>query len=101
MKNSIIRNFGLINTTEGYSYLALLFIAMPMKYLLGISMAVKIVGMIHGILFIMFLVLGVMAWNNAKWSLTQTIIFFIASLIPFGTFFTKSKIYSYEKASIN
>ena len=101
MENSIIRKFGLINTTEGYSYLALLFIAMPMKYLLGFAMAVKIVGMIHGILFIMFLVLGVMAWNNAKWSLNQTIIFFIASLIPFGTFFTKSKILSYEKASIN
>jgi len=101
MKNSAIRKFGLINTTEGYSYLALLFIAMPMKYLLGITMAVKVVGMIHGILFIIFLVLGVMAWKEATWSLNQTIIFFIASLIPFGTFFTKSKIYSYEKASIN
>lgn len=101
MKNSIIRKFGLINTIEGYSYLALLFIAMPLKYSLGFAMAVKIVGMIHGILFIMFLVLGVLAWIEAKWSLNQTIIFFIASLLPFGTFFTKSKIYSYEKASIN
>lgn len=101
MNSSIIKKFGLINTTEGYSYLLLLFIAMPMKYLLSIPLAVKVVGMIHGILFIMFLVLGVMAWREAKWSLNQTIIFFIASLIPFGTFFTKSKIYSYEKKSIN
>ena len=99
MKNSIIRQFGLINTTEGYSYLLLLFVAMPMKYLMGIAIAVKVVGMLHGILFIIFLVLGVMAWKEAKWSFVQTLIFFIASLIPFGTFFTKSKIYSYEEQS--
>jgi len=101
MNNSIIRKFGLINTTEGYSYLALLFIAMPLKYLLGFSIAVKIVGMIHGVLFVIFLVLGTFAWIEAKWSFAQTLIFFIASLIPFGTFFTKNKIYSYDKASIN
>ncbi len=101
MKNSIIKQFGLINTIEGYSYLALLFIAMPMKYLLGFSMAVKVVGMTHGVLFIMFLTLGLMAWKQTRWSLNQTIVFFLASLIPFGTFFTKSKIASYENTSIN
>jgi len=91
-----VKKFGLINTTEGYSYLALLFIAMPLKYMLGFPIAVKIAGMIHGVLFIIFLYLGVKAWIEAKWSLMQTIIFFIASLIPFGTFFTKKKIKSYE-----
>ncbi len=101
MKNSTIKNFRKINTIEGYSYLFLLFIAMPMKYVLDIPLAVKVAGMIHGTLFILFLLLGVMAWKKAKWSLSQTMIFFIASLIPFGTFFTKSKIYSYEKQSIN
>lgn len=101
MNNSLIKKFGLINTTEGYSYLVLLFIAMPMKYLFGFSLAVKVAGMMHGVLFIIFLVLGLMAWREAKWSFGQTIIFFIASLIPFGTFFTKSKIYSYVKESIN
>jgi len=101
MKNSVINKFGRINTMEGYSYLFLLFIAMPLKYVLDLAIAVKIAGMIHGILFIIFLVLGVMAWNKAKWSFGQTLIFFIASLIPFGTFFTKKKIYSYDRTSIN
>ncbi len=95
MKNSV-KNFGLINTVEGYSYLLLLFVAMPMKYIFGIAIATKIVGMIHGILFIAFLLLLVKAWEDAKWPLKDTIIFFIASLIPFGTFFTKKKIRSYE-----
>ena len=95
MRNEIVRKFGLINTIEGYSYLILLFIAMPMKYMLGFAIAVKIAGMAHGVLFIIFLYLGVRAWIATKWSFVQTLIFFIASLIPFGTFFTKSKIKSY------
>jgi len=91
-----VKKFRIINSIEGYSYLLLLFIAMPLKYALGFSIAVKIAGMIHGTLFIIFLYLGVKAWIEAKWSLMQTIIFFIASLLPFGTFFTKNKIKSYE-----
>ena len=57
MINKNVRNSGLINTIEGYSYIILLFIAMPLKYLAGIAIAVKIVGMIHGILFIAFCII--------------------------------------------
>jgi len=95
IKNSV-KKFGYINTIEGYSYLLLLFVAMPMKYILGYPMAVKIVGMIHGILFIIFCMLLIKAWQDAKWSFSESLIFFIASLIPFGTFFTKNRIKSYE-----
>ncbi len=94
--NNNVKKFGLINTIEGYSYLLLLFVAMPLKYILGFAIAVKIAGMLHGVLFIIFLYLGVKAWIEVKWSFMQTIIFFIASLLPFGTFFTKGKIKSYE-----
>lgn len=91
-----VKNFRIINTIEGYSYLILLFIAMPMKYLMDIAIATKIVGSIHGFLFILFMVLLVLAWKDAKWSIKESAIFFIASLIPFGTFFTKKRIQSYE-----
>ena len=94
--NKNVKNFGLINTIEGYSYLILLFVAMPMKYLLGFPLAVKIVGMAHGVLFIAFCILLVIAWQDKKWAFRENIIFFIASLIPFGTFFTKKRIASYE-----
>ncbi|MCW8894358.1 MAG: DUF3817 domain-containing protein [Sulfurimonas sp.] len=96
MVNENVKKFGVINTVEGYSYIILVFIAMPMKYMLDIPMAVKVVGMIHGILFILFCVLLVKAWQESKWSFKNSVIFFIASLIPFGTFFTKSKIKTYE-----
>jgi integral membrane protein len=95
IKNNV-KKFGQINSIEGYSYLLLLFIAMPMKYAFGYPMAVKIVGMIHGILFIIFCYLLLKAWNEAKWEFKESVIFFIASLIPFGTFYTKSKIKAYE-----
>ena len=95
VKNSV-KKFKLINTVEGYSFLILLFIAMPLKYILGFPLAVKIAGMIHGVLFIIFCVLLVIAWQDSKWNFKENIIFFIASLIPFGTFFTKKRIASYE-----
>ncbi|MDY0232878.1 MAG: DUF3817 domain-containing protein [Sulfurimonas sp.] len=98
IKNSV-KKFGYINTIEGYSYLLLLFVAMPMKYLLGIAVAVKIVGMIHGILFIIFCALLIKAWEETKWPFSESLIFFIASLLPFGTFFTKKRIKSYEPLS--
>jgi integral membrane protein len=95
MKNSV-KKFGLINTVEGYSYLILLFIAMPLKYILALPIAVKIAGMTHGILFIIFCILLVQSWLDTKWAFRENIVFFIASLIPFGTFFTKKRIQSYE-----
>ncbi|ABB44539.1 conserved hypothetical protein [Sulfurimonas denitrificans DSM 1251] len=96
MKNKSVVRFGQINTIEGYSYLVLVFIAMPMKYIFGIPVAVKVVGMIHGILFIIFCLLLIKAWQETKWSHKENLIFFIASLIPFGTFFTKNRIKTYE-----
>ena len=94
IKNSV-KKFSFINTIEGWSYLILLFIAMPMKYMFEMPMAVKIAGMAHGILFIIFCLLLVQAWQDTKWKFRENIIFFIASLIPFGTFFTKKKINAY------
>jgi len=91
-----VRRFGIINTVEGYSYLALLFIAMPLKYLLGVAIAVKVVGMIHGLLFISLVLLMIPAYFQAQWKFKCNLLFFIASLVPFGTFYTRAKIKAYE-----
>lgn len=77
---------------EGTSLLLLLLVAMPMKYMLGIPEAVKIVGPIHGVLFIFFnLVLFTHAAKGHLGFLT-TFTGFIASLIPVGTFIFKAKM---------
>jgi integral membrane protein len=95
IKNNVKR-FRQIGMIEGYSFLILLFIAMPIKYILGYPIAVKIVGMTHGILFIVFCLLLAKAWYDARWSFKESTLFFVASLVPFGTFFTDKKIKVYE-----
>lgn len=76
---------------EGSSLLLLLFVAMPLKYYAGMAEAVRIIGPIHGILFLAFVVL--LFSHGAKRELTflKTIAGFIASFIPFGTFIFKAK----------
>ena len=69
---------------------------MPLKYMFEFPIAVKIAGMAHGILFIVFCALLMKAWEETSWSFKDSTIFFIASLIPFGTFFTDKKIKTYE-----
>lgn len=96
MINNKVKRFRIINTAEGYSYLALLFIAMPLKYLLGVALAVKVIGMLHGVLFLALVALMIPAYLEAKWKFKCNILFFIASLIPFATFYTSKKIQAYE-----
>ncbi|MCD6258576.1 MAG: DUF3817 domain-containing protein [Helicobacteraceae bacterium] len=95
MKNSV-NQFRKIGIIEGYSYLLLLFVAMPLKYFMDYPIAVKVVGMAHGILFIIFCILLALAWQKARWSLRESTLFFVASLIPFGTFYTDKKVKIYE-----
>jgi len=96
MLNNAVYTFRKLGNIEGYSYLILLFVAMPLKYMMNYPIAVKIVGMLHGILFILFCIYLALAWKKAQWSFKESALFFIASLIPFGTFFTDKKIKPYE-----
>lgn len=95
-KLSWLRKAGI---AEGISFLVLLGIAMPLKYIFHQPMAVKIFGWIHGILFVTFLGL---AWEvktdrnrSLKWFATA----FLAAIIPTGTFFFDKKLKEEEKIS--
>jgi len=79
---------------EGSSLLLLLFVAVPLKYYMGIPEAVKIIGPIHGVLFLTFLVLLFSHASKKDLSLGKTIAGFFASFIPFGTFIFKAKVLS-------
>jgi integral membrane protein len=76
-----------IGIWEGFSYLILLFIAMPLKYKLDKPEAVRWMGSAHGFLFVLFAVVLLYAWNEKALSLRTILKAFILSLIPFGTFF--------------
>ena len=83
--------FRIIALLEGVSYIVLLFIAVPIKYILHDEFYVKMLGMPHGILFIMYILLAFKIRNRMNWNLNQFIIIIISSLIPFGTFYVDSK----------
>lgn len=70
---------------EGVSFLLLL-AAMPFKYALGQPIGVRVLGPIHGVLFVMFVVALVRAATMHEWKIGRSALAFLASLVPFGTF---------------
>jgi integral membrane protein len=83
----MIKAFRIITLLEGFSLLALLFLAMPLKYIWNVPQMVQVVGMVHGILFLLFAVLAILVFYELKWSLKTFGIVMFASLIPFGAIY--------------
>ena len=76
----------LVGMLEGISFLVLLGIAMPLKYVWGNPTAVSVVGMAHGILFIAYCLFLCFAWGETKWPFGRATLVFLACLVPFGPF---------------
>ncbi|MCC6181852.1 MAG: DUF3817 domain-containing protein [Bacteroidia bacterium] len=90
MQNSVITKWFLIlGKIEGYSYLVLLFFAMPLKYFYNTPEYVRPVGSVHGLLFVAFMILLAAMFFKVKLSFKKACMAFLLSLIPFGTFFLK------------
>jgi integral membrane protein len=83
--------FRIISFLEGVSYLLLLFIAVPIKYFQGDASYVKMLGMPHGILFMLYIVLAIVLQKQMKWNLKNLGIVLLASILPFGTFYVDKK----------
>jgi integral membrane protein len=90
----MIKLFRLITLLEGSSYLLLLFVAVPLKYLMGDESYVKLLGMPHGVLFIAYIILSFVMRKKMNWNTTSFIIILLASIIPFGTFYVDKKYLS-------
>jgi integral membrane protein len=86
MPQTPIARLRLIAMLEGLSFLVLLGIAMPMKYLGGIDAAVKVVGWTHGVLFVALCAALVLAMRAAHLRPLHGAAVFVAALIPFGPF---------------
>ena len=84
---------------EAVSFLVLLGIAMPLKYVWGFPLAVKIVGSIHGGLFVVFGIALLLSWHSAKWPLSRVALIFIASFLPVVPFFLDKRIKGWEQES--
>jgi integral membrane protein len=76
--------FRLVSIVEGLSYALLVFVAMPLKYGLDLPQMVRVIGMVHGLLFITFVVTLVSAATSRQWSASRAGLLFAASMVPLG-----------------
>lgn len=71
---------------EGLSYLVLLGIAMPLKYAAGMPEAVRVAGMAHGVLFMLFCAVLAAVWLRHRWPMARAALVFASALMPVATF---------------
>ena len=64
----MVKSFRIVALFEGISYVLLLFIAVPVKYLLDDPQYVKLLGMPHGLWFMIYIIMAVMINADGKWS---------------------------------
>ncbi|MCA9507661.1 MAG: DUF3817 domain-containing protein [Myxococcales bacterium] len=93
--------FLFLGRLEGTSFLLLLFIAMPLKYYAHLPVAVKILGPVHGFLFLGYVVWALWCGLELKWSSKKYFLAFLAAVFPFGTFifekfYFKNKVEKYS-----
>lgn len=84
--NKNLRIFKKVGILEAISFLLLLFIAMPMKYMMDFPLMVKYVGWAHGVLFIAYIAMLIITADEQKWTFKWVFFGFVAALIPFGPF---------------
>ncbi len=91
LKTSVGR-LRVIGWWEGWSFLLLLGVAMPLKYFAGLPLAVSVVGMAHGALFMLYVVIALHTALDRNWPWTRTALVLVASVLPAGPFVVDAKI---------
>lgn len=92
LMKTALGNLRIVAFLEGCSYL-LLGITMVLKYKYQIPEPNYVVGMAHGVLFIAYVYLLIYVGFQKKWSFLKMFLGFLASLIPFGTFYADVKLF--------
>ena len=92
IKGNSVKQLRWIGNAEGISFLVLLFIAMPLKYIFDLPMAVKVNGWVHGVLFVVYIFAVLRTAYLIKWNYLRVGIALAASLIPFATFVLDKKL---------
>jgi integral membrane protein len=77
---------------EGLSFVVLIGIAMPLKYFADEPGAVRVVGMAHGVLFLLYLLAVFQATMEYGWKFKLIAMLVIASLLPFGPFVADARL---------
>jgi len=90
--NTPLGRFRVVALLEGFSYVALLGVTMPLKYMADMPMPNKVAGMAHGVLSVVYVLFLLHAASAQKWSAIKSLIAFVASLVPLGAFALEWKL---------
>jgi integral membrane protein len=82
----MLKTFRIVGLLEGSSFLLLLGVAMPLKYIAGNPLAVKYLGWAHGVLFMAYVAVAFAAADALNWSVKQRFGSLVAAVMPFGPF---------------
>ena len=85
MKVKYLQFFRKVALLEGLSFIILLAVCMPLKYLADMPEPVRIVGSLHGGLFVLYMVVLILVWRERSWKFSRAAIAALMSFIPFGT----------------
>ncbi|SEJ45219.1 integral membrane protein [Cyclobacterium xiamenense] len=93
----IVKRFRMISLTEGISMVVLVFVAMPLKWIFDLPDMVTYVGWIHGVLFILYILVLFPTSRKLRWSFQNAMFALIAAVLPFGPFLFDRKLRKQEK----
>ncbi len=100
MTNTNLNRLRILAYLEGISFLLLIGVGMPLKYMYEMPKPNLVIGMIHGILFIAYCVWVVVVMREKSWSFKKTFLALLASFLPFGTFVADVKIFKAETQTL-
>ncbi|MGV3773094.1 MAG: DUF3817 domain-containing protein [Verrucomicrobiales bacterium] len=96
MKQNPIPFFRTTGIVEAASYLLLVLVAMPLKYIWDMPLAVRWIGMAHGVLFVLYCLALLRVMVVAKWPFSRGVLYFLVSLVPFGPLVADKKLKVYQ-----
>ncbi|MEU3842173.1 DUF3817 domain-containing protein [Streptomyces sp. NPDC028635] len=85
-----LRRLRLVSAPEAVSFLILL-VCSVLKRTTDFD-AVPVMGMVHGVLFVLYVLFWADAWKRAKWPLKTAALYFVLSVLPTGGFFAERKL---------
>lgn len=86
-----VKTFKWVSILEGTSFLVLLLIAMPLKYIWKAPEMVEIVGRLHGFLFIAYILGALWLFKALNWNFKTLLIVCVSSVLPLGPFYVEKK----------
>jgi integral membrane protein len=87
-----LRNYRVAAWVTGVVLLTLVLVAMPLKYFAGLPQMTALVGMAHGFLYMIYIVLTLLLAERGRWRPLDALVVLLAGTIPFASFFAERRV---------